>query len=64
LPKNKKGGKNKKIQTWLLGKNNFFGQKNNGGMGGKEVTGVIREEEQQNFLKDKKITKQTFRRAP
>jgi len=29
----------------------------------KEVTGVIPEEEQQNFLKDRKMTKHVFRRA-
>jgi hypothetical protein len=35
-------------------------QKNIGEMEGQEVTGVIPEEEQQNFLKDRKITKHVF----
>jgi hypothetical protein len=53
----------RKIQTRLLKENNFFLQKNSGGMEGKEVTGVIPEEEQQNFLKDRKISKYVFRIA-
>jgi hypothetical protein len=47
----------------LLKENNFFLQKNSGGMEGKEVTGIIPEKEQQNFLKDRKISKHVFRTA-
>ena len=54
----------RKIQTRLLRENNFFFlQKNSGGMEGKEVTGVIPEEEKQNFLKGRKISKHVFRTA-
>jgi hypothetical protein len=53
----------RKIQTRLLREDNFFLQKNSGEMEGKEVTGVIPGEEQQNFLKDRSISKHVFRTA-
>jgi hypothetical protein len=38
-------------------------EKNTGGVEDKEVTGVIPEEEQQNFLKNREITKHVSRTA-
>ena len=53
----------REIQTKLRGGKQIFLEKNTGGVEDKEVTGVIPEEEQQNFLKNREITKHVSRTA-